>query len=328
MKIFIDESGSFGWNPTGISLFCAVTIADRELSECEERFLRWKQRCSCLKSIEAKGNQLSLHEQTSFVQTVLLPSKDFWITLVGTNTQTFERDLVNRVKYQQAEVLKAAENLCAREGNAFMAREYSELSGWMRNRSPENLVWIETLSATIFAGLQHSIVRFLDVKDDPEFDEVGILIDRSFVKQKEHIQFWHEHLRNRLYNISIRRRLVTPRQWNDRNHPFTRQYSTGKGVLVTTDLFRNNMRFEDSKTSAGLQLADICANIAFRFYSRSPKYRPFRLMRSRIVRMRGKPPLHLMGFAEESLLTDAPENHVKTFSLEQAIAARQSAKFA
>jgi hypothetical protein len=44
MKIYIDESGSFGWgsNP-GISLFCGVTIADRNADALFARFRAWRQ---------------------------------------------------------------------------------------------------------------------------------------------------------------------------------------------------------------------------------------------------------------------------------------------
>lgn len=326
MRIFIDESGSFGWNPDCISLFCGVTIADRELPECVKRFLDWKRRIGRSMAAEVKGGQLSAQEQASFVQSVVLETQDFWITLVGTNTQTYRRDLVESFRKQLVEVLQAGMSLAAREGNSFLSREYAELSGWMRNRSPQNIVWIETLAPTIYAGLQYSIARFLEVEYDPEFEDMGILIDRSFIKEKRHIDFWHEFLRNRLYNISTRRPLITPRQWNERGHPFSRKYSKGDGLLVTTDLFRNRMRFENSKMSAGLQFADICANIAFRFHSHSPKYRPYRLMRNRIVAARGQRPLHLIGFSEDSLWKDAPENHVKAWSMEEEHAKRQSVR--
>lgn len=327
MKIFIDESGGFGWNPGGVSVFCGVTIADRELPECTQRFLHWKQRIGCPKGAEVKGGLLSAQEQASFVQSVVLETQNFWITLVGTNTQTYRREMVERFREQLVQVLQAGVSLVAREGNTFLSREYAELSGWMRNRSPENIVWIETLASTIYAGLQYSIARFRRAEFDSEFEDLGILIDRSFIKEKRHIEFWHEFLRNRLYNISTRRPLITPRQWNERGHPFSRKFSKGDGLLVTTDLFRHGMRFEDSKVSSGLQFADICANAAFRFHSHSPKYRAYRLMRNRIVAARGQRPLHLIGFSEDSLWKDAPENHAKAWSMEEEHAKRQRAEF-
>src|SRR5258707_249075 len=87
MKLFVDESGSFGWKPEGISLFCAVMIADRELPALLERFRAWKQKHTDLGRAEVKGKNLSPQQQTAFVQSVVLDRQDFSITQVGVDTR-------------------------------------------------------------------------------------------------------------------------------------------------------------------------------------------------------------------------------------------------
>src|SRR5260370_12807316 len=73
------------------------------------------------------------------------------------------------------------------------------------------------------------------------------------------------------------------------------------------------MDFANSKSDVGLQIADICANICYRFSSRNPKYRAYRLLRSRILgptggRGRGGSKLILLVLDKDSLGVCPTEN--------------------
>jgi uncharacterized protein DUF3800 len=95
---------------------------------------------------------------------------------------------------------------------------------------------------------------------------------------------------------------------------------------VWSDLFRNHVHFGKSKDSVGLQIADISANICYRHFSGKPKYRPYRLVRSKIM---GKynAEIHYGVLNESSLLIDAPENHISDYTeKEQAAIAEFEAK--
>jgi hypothetical protein len=84
---------------------------------------------------------------------------------------------------------------------------------------------------------------------------------------------------------------------------------------------------QNRRNLLGSRFADIAANICYPFYSGNPKYRPYRLLRSRISGKRGCE-IHYGVLNESSLLTDAPENHVKDYSEEElaAMAAMAEAK--
>jgi hypothetical protein len=82
-----------------------------------------------------------------------------------------------------------------------------------------------------------------------------------------------------------------------------------------TDLFRNHMRFADSKKTEGLQIADICANMCFRFFHKT-KYRPYRLIRHRLVHRNDHREYTLLKLDKDQLQTDAPEAHVHAFRFE------------
>jgi len=68
-----------------------------------------------------------------------------------------------------------------------------------------------------------------------------------------------------------------------------------------------------SKDTPGVQIADICANIAYRYYGGNRKYRPYNLLRSRILG-KDNSEIHYGLLNESSLLTDAPENHISDYT--------------
>jgi len=82
----------------------------------------------------------------------------------------------------------------------------------------------------------------------------------------------------------------------------------------------------NSKDTPGVQIADICANIAYRYYGGNRKYRPYNLLRSRILG-KDNSEIHYGLLNESSLLTDAPENHVSDYTeQEHAAVAEVKAK--
>jgi hypothetical protein len=42
MKIFIDDSGGFGWIAHGVSLFCGATISDKNFNAVMSNFHAWR----------------------------------------------------------------------------------------------------------------------------------------------------------------------------------------------------------------------------------------------------------------------------------------------
>jgi Protein of unknown function (DUF3800) len=149
--------------------------------------------------------------------------------------------------------------------------------------------------------------------DDSEFEYIEVLIDQSFIEKSTHMEFWQEWLRNFLYSQSRKEPTMIPKPWSQRDHPFNRKFQRAQGITDWTELYKKHIHFVKSKDTPGVQIADICANIAYRRFSGNAKYRPYRLLRSRIS---GKynSEIHYGVFNESSLLTDAPENHVSDYS--------------
>lgn len=309
LKIFIDDSGGFGWAPPGISLFCALTVSDKTVDELSRAFATWKLRQPrSAAENELKGKDLSRLQQVSFASSVLLANKGLMLTLAGTDTRSFERSIAKEYLRNAAAILRASAKKAAELGKTEIADSYVRMSRWATKRSPENVLWLLTLVEAIDLSIQHSIIMFADEMDAHEFESIEIIIDESFIKKEAHAEFWKEWLRLR----SFKKVWETPREWSS-DHPFNRKYRESSGLLNTRDLFRNHMRFANSDEVIGIQIADICANICYRRWSGKPKYQPYRLLRSRV---RGKygSEIHIGNLDRSSLLADEPEKHVTFYS--------------
>ena len=156
--------------------------------------------------------------------------------------------------------------------------------------------------------MQHTIVRHMEPTDDAEFENWDIVIDRSIIETARHEVFWGGWLRALLYQQSNKTPLDIITEWRERKHPFVRKYFRRGDVLDVSDLFKRHMRFGDSKAEPGLQVADVCAAIARRFYVDGWR-EPYARMVERIVGERGHE-LHLFQLDESSLRTGRPEDAV------------------
>jgi hypothetical protein len=101
-----------------------------------------------------------------------------------------------------------------------------------------------------------------------------------------------------------------PTEWRLRRHPFLQKYGRGK-FLDFTDLFQHHLHFKDSKQQIGIQLADICAHIAYRSLNGQAVLGAFQSLVPRIIAKTSEPVLLIHLDPDYSLLKDAIENHVK-----------------
>ncbi len=211
MRTFVDESGSFGWRPAGISLFCGVTIAERTLPSVFERFARWKRSVIGDSKRELKGCELTPKQLHSFTYRVMpAADRDIWLTLVGVNTRLMSELLIGKIRDSSSDIFGAASEAMMSWGNTRIAETYRQMSGWVRNRSLQNVLWVYGLTETVVRVVQHCIARFLEPEDDSEFENIRLSIDESFIRRDEHVTFWREWFRNMAMNRSESERLAIP----------------------------------------------------------------------------------------------------------------------
>lgn len=301
---FIDDSGSFSWGKRGKSLFCGVTVSDAELPELEKRFVAWKRSIVGSSGQELKGSDLTSNQLESFVMKVLPPSSGVVLTVVGGDTNVTAESHVQRMRDQSAEIFRLSSELCSEytsetNKNQKVVEFYRQMSGWIGKRSTPNCLWIVVLLQSIFDTLQHAIVRFADPEFSLEFENIEFVIDQSFIKRDEHLQFWKEWLRADLMKSS-RQSIMTVKEWPP-DHPYKKKYMMSKGLYDYRDLFHNHTVFGDSKSVIGLQVADICANICYRFYRSDHKDNRAYTRLWRRIMCEGGAEIHIMTVDERSL---------------------------
>jgi|SRR5579872_1745305 len=142
-------------------------------------------------------------------------------------------------------------------------------------------------------------VRFAEPEFNREFENIEFVIDKSFIQRDEHLQFWKEWLRADLMKSS-RESIMTIKQWPS-DHPYKKKYMMHKGLYDYRDLFHNHTAFQDSKAVIGLQVADICANVCYRFYRDDRKdIRAYEKLFRRIM-CKGGAEIHVITVDERSL---------------------------
>jgi hypothetical protein len=310
MRVYIDDSGSFSWHNSGVSLFCGVTIPDRDGSAVIERFASWRRALIGQSKRELKGSDLTEDQLASFADTVLVPSdRELWLTVVGIDTRRTREDIIGKLQQQAAVILLRSSELCAEHNNSRLQESYRQMSGWIQGRSPQNLLWIIALQEAVIDSLQHSIIRFMEPQDDSEFHDLRFYIDESFIRNEAHVTFWREWLRAELAKSSRSERCLIPNTWRQRDHPFTQAHSVCPGLLDLRPLFVRRTGFFRSKNFEGLQIADMCAHILYRYHRGTGCVPAYRRLRPRIVG-RGGAEIHIIEVNEASLHKDDPRNHV------------------
>lgn len=301
---FIDDSGSFSWRNRGKSLFCGVTVSDVELPELEKRFIAWKRSIIGGSGQELKGSELTSNQLSSFVMKVLPRSSGIVLTVVGGDTSATAESHVEEMRHQSAEIFRLTSEMCSKytsetNKNEKIVEFYRQMSGWVRKRSTPNCLWIVVLLQTIFDTLQHGIVRYAESEFSSEFENIEFVIDRSFIQRDEHLQFWKEWLRADLMKSS-RRSIMTVKEWPP-DHPYKKKYMIHKGLYDYRDLFHNHTVFQNSKSVIGLQVADICANICYRFYRGDRRDIGAYTSLWRRIMCEGKAEIHIITVDERSL---------------------------
>lgn len=316
MRNFIDDSGSFNWHDKGRSVFCGVTIAERSIPATLGRFKAWRSSVVGARSArEIKGAELTTRQLVSFTDEVLA-DRDVWLTVVAADTRVTDEQVVRRLGEQASAMFQRSSEMCGDDGRLKLKEYYRQLSGWTRNRSPENVLWLATLEEATTQVLQHSIVRFMEPEDASEFEHLTISIDESFIRREEHVDFWREWFRVAMMSHGERNPLMIPRGWREQGHPFMRKYEIHPGVFNFNPLYVRGTGFFRSKDLPGLQIADICSNICYRYHRGERGLPAYRRLRPRIVGRDGRE-VTVVHIDESSLHQDDLRNHVTPLDIEE-----------
>jgi len=106
--------------------------------------------------------------KTSFVNAAILNSPKLRLTLAGTKTSLFKKEIAALYIKDAAGILRASAKLGNETDRPLIEDFYRRMARWVEQRSPENLMWIVCLGDVIRLSIQHSIVQFMYPADDSD----------------------------------------------------------------------------------------------------------------------------------------------------------------
>jgi hypothetical protein len=163
-------------------------------------------------------------------------------------------------------------------GRDGVARTYEEFGNWLKKLSYAQYLKIVILGQCIAAALVNGIGHAISGRYDEELPRMHFLIDRDFVKEPRHNTFWHELLRNQLYQASQSNPIPILDKWKKKGHPFLDKYSTD-GQYDFNELFWKHLDFVPSHEHFEIRIADAVNTIIARFFNQRRCHVAFSLVR-------------------------------------------------
>jgi hypothetical protein len=278
MIIGIDEVGNFVYNSDiKFHFFTAVKIDQNnngyEIKKAQ--FQKWFESIPIHKKNkngEIKGTDLTEEELYNFADTVIAADPPVRIVQVKIIPSNNPPELIE--EFQRIEV-KRLENLIKiyKEKNRnILAKQYTKLAAWYKNRSYAQYLKIIILNHTICEALRSaigtSILLGLLHKDDNLLN-IKFKIDRDFINGDEPKIFWRDFLRSAFRDYSKKYPIPMLDQWEKTGHSFLTKYGRPDGQIDFKEILRGNTDFHHSHEHFEIQMADIAGTIYHRFQNRS-----------------------------------------------------------
>jgi hypothetical protein len=259
MIIAIDESGTFRESAKGYSFFAGVHLRQLggNLEAKKEQFTRWES--SLPRSLknhqgEIKSSHLSDLQLFQFVKDVLLQAPYVGITPIAFNPARNPATIVSKHKFVEQAQFNDGVLLFAMLGKPATSRFVKDLSNWFRKLKYDQFAKILTLGHCITHSLNNAVGHSISGDHTDELLHLQFKIDKIFVHGRDQNAFWHEILRNQLYNHSLRDPLPVLKDWVKTGHPFMDKYSKD-GKLDLNELFWKHCSFDESHQCFEIRIA-------------------------------------------------------------------------
>jgi len=288
MIIAIDESGAFGTGSTDRSFFTAVHIRQRKtLYRLKQRqFSGWEHSLSkALKNAkgEIKSSSLSDEQLTDFASQVVCAHYFIGITPFAICPSDNPESVVDKHRTVNLVGIREGTKEYAALGRSSMAKFYDEFGNWLAKLSYTQYLKIFVLGECMAAAMVNTVGHAITGKYDEELPRMRFVIDRDFIKEPRPNSFWHEFLRNQIYDASKKDPLPLLTKWKTKSHPFIEKYSRN-GRLNFNELFWKQCVFASSHQHFEIRIADAVNTIIFRYFNRHRCQQAYFLVRQCFLR--------------------------------------------
>ena len=276
MIIGIDEVGDFDPQKNAMNFFVAVSIdqnGDRYKVKAEQ-YKQWESTIpnSHREKDEVKGRLLTDALLERFVDEVINVDKICHITVIRVNPLENPSNVIEFHKEYEIEQFEKVVELAKIKEKQRTVDGYQELIYWYKNRNYQQILKIKMLNIIVRHAVRNAlgISALIDIlENDPtNLLNIGLRIDRDFIRGPAPNLFWREILKNSYHEYSKEYPMLIPTTW-DSSHPFIKKTRERTGACDIGWIFYEKTIFVDSKDYFEVQLADIVGTIIYRFQNKS-----------------------------------------------------------
>ena len=272
MYIGIDESGNF--ETDGIGIHVATLIRPKHAHKIYAAYERWLSEIpeSSKCKGEIKGWLLTNDDICKFARHVLRPNNATHIRYIAFQVEITDKNrewLKHNQKVVGLEFRRQAYEL-KQEKDTNAVQTLLQLAEWTEKHSPKTLFKIEMLGNLVTESIIKSLFYATIKRFDKETARLQVEIDESFGKGDDpRFQFFWRMLlvRQTFTTTHASGGVKFPAGWNNA-HPFMRKFvdipKSKGGVIQLKPAYADIIKFEDSRNSIPIQIADIIASTLFR----------------------------------------------------------------
>jgi hypothetical protein len=280
MLFFFDESGDFGFP---LDRFDSYTQAGVIYPESEATAVDQyvQDRCERWGLDELHATHLSPGRRIHVCR--FIAGSNLQLVAQGTDSEMVTRETLARHRAGQAETIRRNLDWYRTQGG-----DTPEVEAWLKARaksselpsriSDTEFVQADLLVDLVFEALQKSLIRYIADEWRPAFEEFRFTIDAKLSGKLGPGEKFLQHALVPILGSNARFDLVMVDTWKDAQppHPFIANFERPGGwsgsrrrrvehdVIDISAIFENGLDFKSSKEYAGLQLADVVANVVRR----------------------------------------------------------------
>jgi hypothetical protein len=267
MLFFFDESGDFGL-PTAdehkCAVICGIVIPETIAENIRQDFVEFVSGLSSAEKSngEPKGSLLTEKKRKLFCL-ILSRYKEILITPAILDLSVSLGDKTANIDSVMKAVLFENAKKCVYNT---MRCEIEELGRQWGNLSINEGLKLVALASCFLRAIEFSVICHSDEAYHYCWENICFTIDAvrtAELTRDKKIFTWMVLMW--LTAWSQRHPLTLIKEIHTADHPFVKTYDTKDGFDLGK-MLKGNIKYEDSKTSYGLQIADICANIIYQAF--------------------------------------------------------------
>lgn len=273
MIIGIDESGDFETDQFSIS--SAVFIRPGVASEICRVFEQWEKNLpdNVKEKGEVKGWKLSEQDLIDFVKNILLDNgydqiRHASIAIRSSNEQ--QQHILKNRQEMLAKQIKDVEHFYRMQHNGAGSNFCNGMSGWIKGLKSKNYAKLEVLCIILFDAFRFAPIAARWSDCDRELGELIINIDNTIIGKEQTRKYWEKILCGDFWERTHKgESFIQFPEWKP-DDPFVKRFiatSLGTGEVEYTEELQKCWNFTDSITNFEVRIADIVANILYRYYN-------------------------------------------------------------